>query len=93
MKIFFFHPIQGVTKKEFSCGTFAREKSIEISRKHKIHSRFQWLAGSIAHGRRHLILYTFALDRPPGNERTKNQEIGISKNKSKISKKTFFQRS
>ena len=57
-----------MTKKEYSSGTFTSGKPINLTETDKIHSKCDCIDGSNVNGIRQPVLYSFALDEPPGHK-------------------------
>ena len=73
-------------------GSYVSEKPINITGIHKVHLKCDCINGSIMNGTREPILYSFALDQPPGHERHKEPRIKLFKkiNKRVLSHITFY---
>ena len=71
-----FYPLDDIDDfNQLIAGSYKSEKPIDIKRIDKVHLNCDCIDGSIMNGTRELVLYSFALDQPPGHktQRTKNQ--------------------
>ena len=73
-------------------GSYKIEKPINITGTDKVHLKCNCIDGSIVNGIREPILYSFALDQPPGPEIYKEPKVRLFKktNRSVLSHITFF---
>ena len=73
-------------------GSYKSEKPINITGIDKVHLKCDCIDGSIMNGIREPILYSFALDQPPGHKIYKEPKVKLFKkiNKSVLSHITFY---
>ena len=73
-------------------GLYKSERSINITGIDKVHLKCNVVDGSIVNGVREPILYSFALDQPPGHKIYKEPKVKLFKkiNKSILSHITFY---
>ena len=73
-------------------GSYQSERPINIIGIDKVHLKCDCIDGSIVNGVRELILYSFALDQPPGHKIYKEPKVKLFKkiNKSILSHITFY---
>ena len=73
------------------CGSYKSERPINTSGIDKIHLIYDSIDGSIVNGTRELILYRFALDKPPGHKIFNQPRVKLFKKlkKSTLSHFTF----
>ena len=73
-------------------GSYKSEKPINITGIDKVHLKCDCIDGSIMNGTREPILYSFALDQPPGHKIYKEPKVKLFKkiNKSVLSHITFY---
>ena len=73
-------------------GTYKSDKPINITGIDKVHLKCNVVDGSIVNGVREPILYSFALDQPPGHRIYKEPKVKLFKkiNKSVLSHITFY---
>ena len=73
-------------------GTYKGDRPINITGIDKIHLKADCIHGSIVNGVREPILYSFALDKPPGHRIIKEPRIKLFKkvNKSVLSYNILF---
>ena len=73
-------------------GSYKSEKPINITGIDKVHLKCGCIDGSIVNGVREPILYSFALDQPPGHKIYKEPKVKLFKkiNKSILSHITFY---
>ena len=73
-------------------GSYKSERPINITGVDKVHLKCDCIDGSIVNGIREPILYSFALDQPPGHKIYKEPKIKLFKkiNKSVLSQITFY---
>ena len=73
-------------------GSYKREKPINITGIDKVHLKCDCIDGSIMNGTRKPILYSFALDQPPGHKIYKERKVKLFKkvNKSVLSHIRFY---
>ena len=73
-------------------GSYKSDKSINITGVDKVHLKCNVVDGSIVNGIREPILYSFALDQPPGHKIYKEPKVKLFKkiNKSVLSHITFY---
>ena len=73
-------------------GSYKSEKPINITRIDKVHLKCDCIDGSIVNGIREPILYSFALDQPPGHKIYKKPKVKLFKkvNKSVLSHIRFY---
>ena len=73
-------------------GSYKSEKPINITGIDKVHLRSNCIDGSIVNGIRESILYSFALDKPPGHKIYKEPKVKLFEkvNKSVISHINFY---
>ena len=73
-------------------GLFEGNKPINITGIDKVHLKCDVVDGSIVNGVREPILYSFALDQPPGHKIYKEPKVKLFKkvNKSVLSHITFY---
>ena len=73
-------------------GSYKSDRPINITGIDKIHLKCDCIQGSIVNGIREPILYSFALDRPPGHKLYKEPKVKLFKkiNKSVLSHITFY---
>ena len=73
-------------------GSYKSEKPINITGIDKVHLKCNVVDGSIVNGIREPILYSFALDQPPGHKIYKEPKVKLFKkiNKSVLSHITFY---
>ena len=69
-------------------GAYKSEKHINNTRIDNVHLKRDCIYGSIVNGVREPILYSFALDKPPGHKLYKEQRTKLFK---KIKKSVLFQ--
>ena len=100
----FFYTISGFTQShsyplddiegfyQLIAGSYKSERPINITRVDKVHLKCDCIDGSIVNGIREPILYSFALDQPPGHKIYKEPKIKLFKkiNKSVLSHITFY---
>ena len=85
----FFHTLIGFTQSHFYplhdidgfyqliAGSYKSDKPIKITGIDKVHSKCDCIDGSIMNGIREPILYSFALDQPPGYKIYKEPRINL----------------
>ena len=73
-------------------GSYRSEKPINITGIDKVHLKADCIDGSIMNGTREPILYSFALDQPPGHKIYKEPKVKLLEkiNKSVLSHITFY---
>ena len=73
-------------------GSYKSDKPINITGIDKVHLKCNCIDGSIMNGTREPILYSFALDQPPGHKIYKEPKVKLFKNinKSVLSHRTFY---
>ena len=73
-------------------GSYKSDKPINITGIDKVHLKCDVVDGSIVNGVREPILYSFALDQPPGHKIYKEPKVKLFKkvNKSVLSQITFY---
>ena len=73
-------------------GSYESDKPIKITSIDKVHLKCDCIDGSIVNGIREPILYSFALDQPPGHKIYKEPKVKLFKkiNKSVLSHITFY---
>ena len=73
-------------------GSYKSDKPINITEIDKIHLKRDCIQGSIVNGIREPILYSFALDQPPGHKIYKEPKVKLFKkiNKTVLSHITFY---
>ena len=73
-------------------GSYKSDKPINITGIDKVHLKCDCIDGSIMNGTREPILYSFALDQPPGQKIYKEPKVKLFKkiNKSVLSHMTFY---
>ena len=73
-------------------GSYKSDKPINITGIDKVHLKCDCIEGSIMNGTREPILYSFALDQPPGHKIYKEPKVKLFKkiNKSVLSHITFY---
>ena len=73
-------------------GSYQSERPINITGIDKVHLKCDCIDGSIMNGTREPILYSFALDQPPGHKIYKEPKVKLFKkiNKSILSHITFY---
>ena len=73
-------------------GSYKSERPINITGIDKVHLKCNVVDGSIVNGVREPILYSFALDQPPGHKIYKEPKVKLFKkiNKSILSHITFY---
>ena len=74
-------------------GSFKSDKPINITGIDKVHLKCDCIDGNIMNGTREPILYSFALDEPPGHKIYKEPKVKLfkkNKNKSVLSHITFY---
>ena len=73
-------------------GSYESDKPINITGIDKVHLKCDCIDGSIVNGIREPILYSFALDQPPGHTIYKEPKVKLFKkvNKSVLSHKRFY---
>ena len=73
-------------------GSYKSDKPINITGIDKVHLNSNCIDGSIVNGTREPILYSFALDQPPGHKIYKEPKVKLFKkiNKSVLSHITFY---
>ena len=73
-------------------GSYKSDKPINITGIDKVHLKCDCIDGSIMNGKREPILYSFALDQPPGHKLYKEPKVKLFKklNKSILSHITFY---
>ena len=73
-------------------GSYQSERPINITGIDKVHLKCDCIDGSIMNGTRESILYSFALDQPPGHKIYKEPKVKLFKkiNKSILSHITFY---
>ena len=73
-------------------GSYKSDKPINITGIDKIHLKCDCIQGSIVTGIREPVLYSFALDQPPGHKLYKEPKVKLFKkiNKSVLSHITFY---
>ena len=73
-------------------GSYKSDKPVNIIVIDEIHLKCDCMSGSTLNGIRQPILFTFALDKPPGHKRYKEPRDKLLKkiNKSVLSHITFF---
>ena len=73
-------------------GSYKSDKSINITRIDKVHLKCNVVDGSIVNGVREPILYSFALDQPPGHKMYKERKVKLFKkiNKPVLSHIIFY---
>ena len=73
-------------------GSYKSERPINITGVDKVHLKCDCIDGSIINGVREPILYSFALDQPPGHKLYKEPKVKLFKkiNKSVLSHITFY---
>ena len=73
-------------------GSYKSDKPINITGIDKVHLKCDCIDGSIVNGVREPILYSFALDQPPGHKIYKEPKVKLFKkiNKSILSHMTFY---
>ena len=73
-------------------GSYKSEKPINITAIDKVHLKCNCINGSIVNGVREPILYSFALDQPPGHKIYKEPKVKLFKkiNKSVLSHITLY---
>ena len=73
-------------------GSYKSDKPINITGIDKVHLKCDCIDGSIVNGVREPILYSFALDQPPGHKIYKEPKVKLFKkvNKSVLSHITFY---
>ena len=73
-------------------GSYKSDKPINITGIDKVHLKCDCIDGSIMNGTREPILYSFALDQPPGHKIYKEPKLKLFKkiNKSVLSHTTFY---
>ena len=67
-------------------GSYKSEKPINNTEIDKVHLKCDCIDGSITNGTREPILYSFALDQPPGHKTYKEPKVKLSK---KINKRVL----
>ena len=100
----FFYTILGFTKShqgplndidgfyQLISGSYKSEKPINITGIDKVHLKYNCIDGSIVNGIREPILYSFALDQPPGHKIYKEPKVKLFKkvNNSVLSHINFY---
>ena len=100
----FFYTILGFTRSrsyplddiegfyQLIAGSYRSDKAINITGIDKIHLKCDCIQGSIVNGIREPILYSFALDQPPGHKLYKEPKVKLLKkiNKFVLSHITFY---
>ena len=73
-------------------GSYQSERPINITGIDKVHLKCDCIDGSIMNGTREPILYSFAIDQPPGHKIYKEPKVKLFKktNKSMLSHITFY---
>ena len=73
-------------------GTYKGDRPVNITGIDKVHLKCDSIHGSILNGVREPILYSYALDKPPGHQIIKEPRIKLFKkiNKSVLSHITFY---
>ena len=73
-------------------GSYKSDKPINITGIDKVHLKCDCINGSIMNGTQEPILYSFALDQPPGHKIYKEPKVKLFKkiNKSILSHITFY---
>ena len=103
-KISFFYTILGFTQShqgplndiegfyQILPGSYKSDKPVNITGIDKVHRKCNVVDGSIVNGIREPILYSFALDQPPGHKIYKESKVKLFKkiNKSILSHITFY---
>ena len=64
---------------QLNSGSYKSDGPINITGIHKIHLKCECIQGSIVNGIREPILYTFALNSPPGHKIYKEPTVKIFK--------------
>ena len=73
-------------------GSYESEKPINITGIDKVHLKCDFIVGSIMNGTREPILYSFALDQPPGHKIYKEPKVKLNKiNKGVLSHIKFLE--
>ena len=100
----FFHKILGYTRSrsyplddidgfyQLIAGSYKSDRPINITGINKIHSKCDCIIGSVVNGVREPILYSFALNSPPGHKIYKQSRVKLLKkvNKTVLSHITFY---
>ena len=60
-------------------GSYKSDKPVNITGKDKVHLNYEFIDGSIVTGTREPILYSFALDQPPGHKGYKQSRVKLLK--------------
>ena len=60
-------------------GSYKSDKPVKITGNDKVHLNCDFIDGSIVNGTRESILYSFALDQPPGHKIYKQSRVKFLK--------------